>query len=325
MHKYESECETRSLDAMNSQQGTKWMSYLDEDNVLLMTDPGGAAAPPWDITDNGKEPSSIDPLLWCSNEQQEYASQQQQQMQHQLEEAGCHEQAECSGNAAGSHVDLASRGLDNGGGRRQKRLREEPTISGAVSGGKKQQQQQDSACAGGASSKSTREKLRRDKLNDLFMELSQVLDPGRPPKSDKATILSDAAKAVVQLRAEAQLLKEGSDQLREQITELKGEKSELRDEKARLKAEKERLEQHQQQQQHLQMVALSNPAYAAHPHPASMQALSAGTPFAAQPHHSAAIKPTAPVPSYPVMPMWRWMPPSSLDTSQDHVRYPPVA
>ncbi|GFP89976.1 transcription factor ilr3 [Phtheirospermum japonicum] len=69
------------------------------------------------------------------------------------------------------------------------------------------------ACAP-SSSKACREKLRRDKLNDRFIELAALLEPGRPPKTDKSAILADAVRM-----------------------------NELRDEKQRLKAEKENLEQ----------------------------------------------------------------------------------
>lgn len=53
------------------------------------------------------------------------------------------------------------------------------------------------------------------------MELSTVLDPTRPPKSDKATLLSDAARIVVQLRNEAQEMKESNEKLEEAIKDLK--------------------------------------------------------------------------------------------------------
>ncbi|KAJ6752204.1 hypothetical protein OIU85_002609 [Salix viminalis] len=72
-----------------------------------------------------------------------------------------------------------------------------------------------------SSSKACREKLRRDRLNDKFIELGSILEPGRTPKTDKAAILVDAVRM---------------------IKELKAEKIELRDEKQRLKAEKEKLE-----------------------------------------------------------------------------------
>ncbi|KAF3787133.1 Transcription factor [Nymphaea thermarum] len=46
-------------------------------------------------------------------------------------------------------------------------------------------------------SKACREKLRRDRLNDRFLELCSVLDPGGTPKSDKVAILSDAAQHAI--------------------------------------------------------------------------------------------------------------------------------
>jgi len=173
-------------------------------------------------------------------------------------------------------------------------------------------------------SKATREKLRRDRLNDRFVELSQALEPGKPPKSDKASILCDAVKVLTQLRTETVQLKEGNEQLKEQIKELKVEKNELRDEKARLKSEKERLEQ--------QVKAITIPP-GFMPHPAAMQAAAAAFASQAQVAQMGA-KPTgaanfgaagAAYPAVPGMAMWQWMPPAVVDTSQDHTRHPPVA
>lgn len=48
-----------------------------------------------------------------------------------------------------------------------------------------------------------------------------MLEPGRPPKTDKATILSDAVKMMEQLRTEAQKLKQSNEDLQEKIKELK--------------------------------------------------------------------------------------------------------
>ena len=48
-----------------------------------------------------------------------------------------------------------------------------------------------------------------------------MLEPGRPPKTDKAAILVDAVRMVNQLRGEAQNLKDSSESLQEKITELK--------------------------------------------------------------------------------------------------------
>lgn len=48
-----------------------------------------------------------------------------------------------------------------------------------------------------------------------------MLGPGRPPKTDKATILSDVVRMMEQLRTEAQKLKQSTEDLQEKIKELK--------------------------------------------------------------------------------------------------------
>nr|CAB3465056.1 unnamed protein product [Digitaria exilis] len=161
--------------------------------------------------------------------------------------------------------------------------------------------------------KACREKLRRDRLNERFNELCAILEPGKPPKADKVTILSDAARLLTQLRAEAQKLKQSNESLQESIKSLKAEKSELRDEKTRLKAERERLEQ-----------MLKGVSAAAAPVPLVPH------PHAAVPSfHPAAFAQAGkfvPYPSYPPpAAFWQWIPPMSLDTSKDPAHWPPVA
>lgn len=56
---------------------------------------------------------------------------------------------------------------------------------------------------------------------DRFVELGSILEPGRPPKTDKAAILIDAVRVVTQLRGEAQNLKDSNTSLQEKIKELK--------------------------------------------------------------------------------------------------------
>ncbi|XP_071703735.1 transcription factor ILR3-like [Rutidosis leptorrhynchoides] len=149
----------------------------------------------------------------------------------------------------------------------------------------------------GTSSKACREKLRRDKLNDKFVELASILEPG-VPKTDKSAILVDALRMVTQLKTEAKKLKDSNTDLQEKIKEMKSEKNELRDQKQRLRAEKEKLEQ--------QVNSMNTqPSFMAHP-PAMVSKL-------------------VPVISYPGMAMWQFMPPASVDTSQDHELHPPVA
>lgn len=161
--------------------------------------------------------------------------------------------------------------------------------------------------------KACREKRRREKLNERFQELNELLDPGRPPKTDKTVILGDAIRRVTQLRDEALKLKESAQDLQAKINELKAEKNELRDEKQKLKAEKERLEQ--------QVKAFSRP-------PATAA-------FYPPPPHSAMPIPFPPSPivdskflpvmGYHGVPMWPFASATAVDTSEDHVLRSPLA
>ena len=54
-----------------------------------------------------------------------------------------------------------------------------------------------------------------------FLELGSTLEPGKPVKAGKAAILSDATRMVIQLRSEAQQLKDTNGSLEEKINELK--------------------------------------------------------------------------------------------------------
>ncbi|KAJ0083083.1 hypothetical protein Patl1_10988 [Pistacia atlantica] len=142
-----------------------------------------------------------------------------------------------------------------------------------------------------------------------FLELGSILDPGRLPKMDKAVLLSDAVRMVIQLRDEARKLKDTNESLLEKINELKAEKNELWDEKQRLKTEKENLDR--------QVKALSSqPGFL--PHPPAIPA-----PFSA-PGQVVGGK-LVPFVGYPGVSMWQFMPPAAVDTSQDHVLRPPVA
>nr|CAB3479917.1 unnamed protein product [Digitaria exilis] len=175
-----------------------------------------------------------------------------------------------------------------------------------------------SGSSGRPTSKACREKIRRDKLNDRFLELGSTLEPGKPVKADKAAILSDATRMVIQLRSETQQLKDTNGSLEEKIKELKAEKDELRDERQKLKLEKESLE-------HQMKLMTSTPAYM--PHPTLMPAPFPQAPLA--PFHPqgqvAGQKLMMPFVSYPGYPMWQFMPPSEVDTSKDSEACPPVA
>ncbi|KAK9288832.1 hypothetical protein L1049_017297 [Liquidambar formosana] len=159
----------------------------------------------------------------------------------------------------------------------------------------------DSCCKPGT--KACREKLRRERLNERFSELSSILEPGRPAKTDKSAILGDAIRVLNQLRIEAQELKEANEKLQEEIKNLKDEKNELREEKSSLKTDKERTEQQ------LKGMTVSPTGFVP-PHPTA--------------YHAGANK-MAVFPSYGLVPMWHYLPPSSVDTSHDQELRPPAA
>ncbi|KAF0934958.1 hypothetical protein E2562_029488 [Oryza meyeriana var. granulata] len=176
----------------------------------------------------------------------------------------------------------------------------------------------DESSSSGPKSKACREKIRRDRLNDRFLELSSVINPDKQAKLDKANILSDAARLLAELRGEAEKLKEFNEKLRETIKDLKAEKNELRDEKVSLKAEKERLEQQ------VKALSVAPAGFVPHlPHPAAFHP-AAFPPFI--PPYQAPGNKNAPAPAaFPGMAMWQWLPPTAVDTTQDPKLWPPNA
>ncbi|KAJ8498216.1 hypothetical protein OPV22_008768 [Ensete ventricosum] len=131
-------------------------------------------------------------------------------------------------------------------------------------------------------SKASREKMRRDKLNDRFLELAAN---------------------------EAKKLKESNDTLQEKIKELKAEKNEL------LRGETEA----KGRQGESGAIKLLNARSGYVPHPPFIQA-----PFTVQ-SQAAGNKLIMLVIGYPGFPMWQFMPPIDIDTSQDADKCPPVA
>uniref|UniRef100_A0A1J3ETV8 BHLH domain-containing protein n=1 Tax=Noccaea caerulescens TaxID=107243 RepID=A0A1J3ETV8_NOCCA len=96
------------------------------------------------------------------------------------------------------------------------------------------------------SQKAGREKLRREKLNEHFVELGNVLDPDRP-KNDKATILTDTVQLLKELSSQVNKLKSEYTALTDESRELTQEKNDLREEKTSLKSDIENLNLQYQQ------------------------------------------------------------------------------
>ncbi|GMI83544.1 r Upstream Regulator of IRT1, basic Helix-Loop-Helix 121 [Hibiscus trionum] len=84
--------------------------------------------------------------------------------------------------------------------------------------------------------KADREKLRRDRLNEHFLDLGNALDPDRP-KNDKATILTDTIQLLKDLTSQVTKLKAEYATLNEESRELTQEKNDLKEEKASLKSD----------------------------------------------------------------------------------------
>ncbi|KFK23754.1 hypothetical protein AALP_AAs74096U000300 [Arabis alpina] len=158
------------------------------------------------------------------------------------------------------------------------------------------------SCIKPGGTKACRERLRREKLNERFMDLSSVLEPGRSPKTDKPAILDDAIRVLKQLRDEAHELEETNQKLLDEIKSLKAEKNELREEKLALKADKEKTEQQLK---------------------SSMMVPSSG--FMPQIPGAFNHNKMAVYPSYGYMPMWHYLPQSVRDTSRDEELRPPAA
>ncbi|KAL9236671.1 hypothetical protein vseg_011309 [Gypsophila vaccaria] len=164
-----------------------------------------------------------------------------------------------------------------------------------------------SSCA--ASSRACREKLRRHRVNERFLELSAVLDPGKAPRLDKAAILIDAVQMVKMLQQETAALKNQNVELQHKIDNLKAEKKELRSEKHRLKKVKDDIEQ--------RIKALGVPQVMKF-RPFITMPTSLGIPT--QPARAKIM----PVFNYPCVPLWHFVPHASVDTSQEHAFHPPV-
>lgn len=165
------------------------------------------------------------------------------------------------------------------------------------------------SCSG---TKACREKKRRDKLNERFQELNEILDPGRSAKTDKTVILADAIRMITHLRNEATTLKDSSQDLLVKINELKVEKNELRDEKQKLKTDKERLEQQLKSTFCGPPTAFYPPAHPVIPVPCPGPTPVGGNKF-------------MPYMGFQGVPMWQFAPPAAVDTSKDHVHRSPLA
>ncbi|CAL5223409.1 g5921 [Coccomyxa viridis] len=204
-----------------------------------------------------------------------------------------------------------------------------------------------------AKTKAGRERARRERLNESFAELSKVLEPGKAAKTDKSSIITDAIRIVTQLRAENGQLRQLNKFLEERVGTVEKQKNDLVMQQAML--------QQQGEPSHLMQgnmmgtpygpggVAMGQPvqgipAQGMHvPQMGGLNAMGfmqtdlngasnsgAGMGLPAARHTSSALPDYSSMPSgsglAPGMPMrMSWLPPATMDTSQDSVRRPPAA
>ncbi|XP_058083855.1 transcription factor BHLH062 isoform X2 [Magnolia sinica] len=109
--------------------------------------------------------------------------------------------------------------------------------------------------------KAEREKLKRDHLNELFLELGHALEPARQ-NSGKASILGDTTRLLRELLVQVDCLKKENAALLTESHYVNVEKNELRDENAVLGTEIEKL-QNQLRERMQSVHAWSNPTDAA--------------------------------------------------------------
>ncbi|CAA7401888.1 unnamed protein product [Spirodela intermedia] len=90
--------------------------------------------------------------------------------------------------------------------------------------------------------KAEREKLKREHLNDLFLELGQALEPGRH-NNGKASVLGDAARLLRDMLSQVESLRRENTSLATESQFVAMEKSELMDENLALEQEIRKLQE----------------------------------------------------------------------------------
>ncbi|KAK9791342.1 hypothetical protein WJX73_001044 [Symbiochloris irregularis] len=177
--------------------------------------------------------------------------------------------------------------------------------------------------ASAARNKACRERQRRERLNDRFTELAKVLEPGKTAKTDKTNIIDDAMRIVTQLRGENGQLRQLNKFLEERVSQ---HAAHVRSGRSAIAAAGTDAIHHKWRFSSARVWHGSSigPAPNAGPH-ADRQSRPAAAP-----------KPSFVKPEFPqglLLPgglqftpnMGSWLPPSTLDTSQDSIRRPPAA
>ncbi|GBF89688.1 transcription factor-like [Raphidocelis subcapitata] len=76
-----------------------------------------------------------------------------------------------------------------------------------------------------ARTKANRERMRREKINEKFIELAQLVEPNKDPKTDRLTVLCEAIRTVQQFQVENHQLKQLNKFLEEKAAALERERA----------------------------------------------------------------------------------------------------
>ncbi|PWA42451.1 myc-type, basic helix-loop-helix (bHLH) domain-containing protein [Artemisia annua] len=136
-----------------------------------------------------------------------------------------------------------------------------------------------------AENKACRERQRREKLNERFVELSSTLEPDWSATTDKLAIIGDVIRVLNQLKAESQECKNMNEKILEEIKTFR------------------------QQVKTMTNNHLPPPGFMS-PHPAAYQAVANKMPIFS---------------GYGYIPMWEYLPQTMCDTSHDQELRPPAA
>ena len=153
----------------------------------------------------------------------------------------------------------------------------------------------------GKMKKSQREKRRRDALNDHFMTLSGLLDPASTEalKTDKATIVTEAAKVIASLRSELTRTAKSLEQLSAANETLRKERESMLQDKLKL--------------EHQLSCFMSSMPFAS---PIMVGQAPPGAPVPAAAANGVVMKPGQPAPGMPAM-MWSFPPLVVQSTTAD--------
>ena len=153
----------------------------------------------------------------------------------------------------------------------------------------------------GKMKKSQREKRRRDALNDHFMTLSGLLDPASTEalKTDKATIVTEAAKVIASLRSELTRAAKSLEQLSAANETLRKERESMLQDKLKL--------------EHQLSCFMSSMPFAS---PIMVGQAPPGAPVPAAAANGVVMKPGQPAPGMPAM-MWSFPPLVVQSTTAD--------